>query len=282
MNQVFVNGEFVERSHAKVDIEDRGYQFGDGIYEVIRVYNGIPFTMDEHMERLYQSGEKMKLTVPYEKEELTALLLELIKTNKVEEGSVYLQVTRGISLRQHNFPAPDVKCSIVAYTKEVQRPLQQMEKGVTAKLSEDIRWLRCDIKSLNLLGNLLAKEDAISEGHFEAILHRGETITEGSSSNVFIVKNNEIFTHPATNLILNGITRRVIQELCRTNGITFNEASFEIKDLLKADECFIASTTAEIMPIIKVDNKPVGNGKPGKVTTTLQDLFETRFRKDCC
>ncbi|WP_064091088.1 D-amino-acid transaminase [Rossellomorea aquimaris] len=279
MNTVFLNGEFINREEAKVAIEDRGYQFGDGIYEVIRVYSGKTFTMKEHMERLYQSADKMKLTIPYELDELTGVIHELIKANSIQDGSVYLQVTRGVAPRQHNFPSSEIKGSVVAYANEVPRPLQQMQDGVTAKLVEDIRWLRCDIKSLNLLGNLLAKEEAVSEGHYEAILHRGDTVTEGSASNAFIIKNDEIVTHPATNLILNGITRRVIQDICKRNGMSFQEKSFSVDEVLDADELFIASTTSEVMPVVKIDDKEIGNGKPGSVTKKLQELFEERINK---
>lgn len=279
MNTVFVNGEVIDRVDAKIDIEDRGYQFGDGIYEVIRVYGGNTFTMKEHMERLYQSAEKMKLSIPYSEEELTGHLLELIDSNQVKDGIVYLQVTRGVSSRQHHFPSKDVKGSVVAYTKDLPVPLRQMEQGVTAKLVEDIRWLRCDIKSLNLLGNLLAKEEAASDGHFEAILHRGDTVTEGSSSNAFMVKDGVIYTHPVTNLILNGITRRVIEDLCRRNAIFFQEETFLVPDLFEADEVFIASTTSEVMPVIKINQQVIGNGKPGSVTKKLQALFSERKRE---
>lgn len=276
MNTVFVNGELIDRDKAKIDIEDRGYQFGDGIYEVIRVYNGKTFTMKEHMERLYQSAEKMKLSIPYNEEEFTATLLRLIEMNGVQDGIVYLQVTRGVSARQHHFPSQDVVGSVVAYTKDFPVPKGQMEDGVTAKLVEDIRWLRCDIKSLNLLGNLLAKQEAASEGHFEAILHRGDTVTEGSSSNAFMVKDGVIYTHPATNLILNGITRRVIEDLSRKNGITFQEETFSVPELLAADEVFIASTTSEVMPVTGIDGKVIGEGRPGAVTKRLQALFGDR------
>ncbi|MDX8345294.1 D-amino-acid transaminase [Rossellomorea sp. YZS02] len=276
MNTVFVNGELIDRDKAKIDIEDRGYQFGDGIYEVIRVYNGKTFTMKEHMERLYQSAEKMKLSIPYNEEEFTATLLRLIEMNGVQDGIVYLQVTRGVSARQHHFPSQDVVGSVVAYTKDFPVPKGQMEDGVTAKLVEDIRWLRCDIKSLNLLGNLLAKQEAASEGHFEAILHRGDTVTEGSSSNAFMVKDGVIYTHPATNLILNGITRRVIEDLSRKNGITFQEKTFSVPELLAADEVFIASTTSEVMPVTGIDGKVIGEGRPGAVTKRLQALFGDR------
>ncbi|WP_201715928.1 D-amino-acid transaminase [Rossellomorea arthrocnemi] len=277
MNTVFVNGELIDRDKAKIDIEDRGYQFGDGIYEVIRVYDGSTFTMKEHMERLYQSAEKMKLSIPYGEEEFTSKLLKLIELNGIGDGIVYVQVTRGVSPRQHHFPAKDVAGSVVAYTKDFPVPVGQMENGVTAKLVEDIRWLRCDIKSLNLLGNLLAKEEAASNGHFEAILHRGDTVTEGSSSNAFIVKDGVIYTHPVTNLILNGITRRVIESLCGKNGIMFQEKTFSVTELLGADEVFIASTTSEVMPVIEIDGKVIGEGKPGAVTKRLQSLFSERI-----
>jgi D-alanine transaminase len=277
MNTVFLNGQLVDRGEAKVDIEDRGYQFGDGIYEVIRIYNGEPFTMKEHMDRLYESASKIQIDIPFSKQEFTEKLIELAILNKVNDGIIYLQITRGTSVRQHHFPAPEVKGNIVAYTKEMARPVSKMEEGVTAKLVEDVRWLRCDIKSLNLLGNLLAKQEAVAEGHFEAILHRGETVTEGSSSNVFIVKDEVIYTHPATNLILNGITRRVIQKVCQENNITFIEEAFSVAQLQAADEVFMASTTSEVMPIIKVDDKVYGEGKIGPVTKKLQSLFQMQM-----
>ncbi|MGR3765417.1 D-amino-acid transaminase [Rossellomorea sp. NS-SX7] len=278
---VFLNGEFVKRSDAKVDIEDRGYQFGDGIYEVIRVYSGEVFTMDEHMERLYQSADKMKLKIPFDLQELSSIVCKLIEKNDVEEGIVYMQVSRGISPRQHHFPGGDISGSVIAYTKDFKRPSKQMNEGVTATLVEDIRWLRCDIKSLNLLGNILAKEEAASKGHFEAIQHRGETVTEGSSSNVFIVKDGSIYTHPATNLILNGITRRVIKDIAAKSGVPFVEKTFTVDELLAAEEMFIASTTSEVMPVIKVDEVNIGQGVPGPVTVKLQEMFTGRILTEC-
>jgi D-alanine transaminase len=278
---LFLNGDYVKRSGAKVDIEDRGYQFGDGIYEVVRVYNGNVFTMDEHMERLYQSADKMKLKIPFELKEFTSIVFKLIELNDVHEGIVYIQVSRGVSPRQHHFPAKDTAGSVTAYTKEFKRPVKSLDEGVTTTLVEDIRWLRCDIKSLNLLGNILAKEEAASGGHFEAIQHRGETVTEGSSSNAFMVKDGVVYTHPATNLILNGITRRVIKELADRNGVKFVEKIFTVDELLSADELFIASTTSEVMPVVKVDETVIGQGAPGPVTRKLQELFTERIEKDC-
>ncbi|WP_080844381.1 D-amino-acid transaminase [Cytobacillus gottheilii] len=281
MEYVIVNGEFVERSQAKVDIEDRGFQFGDGVYEVIRVYNGKMFTADEHLERLHVSGEKIGLKIPYSVEELKEQLAELISRNDLKLGTIYMQFTRGVSPRNHPFPSETIAPSFTANIKHVGRPSENMENGVKALLKEDVRWLLCDVKSLNLLGNLLAKQEAVAAGCFEAIQHRGETVTEGSASNISIVKDGKVFTHPATNLILNGITRRVFLAHCEKNEIPFAEEAFTLADLSQADEVFLSSTTAEIMPIIQIDNKPVGAGEPGPVTKKLQELFQHEIEEQC-
>jgi D-alanine transaminase len=280
MEKILFNGEVKNRDEIAIDIEDRGYQFGDGIYEVIRIYNGKMFTANEHLTRLYESAEKIQMAVPFEFEELKSKLAELVKTNGLIDGIIYLQLTRGTSLRQHHFPSEPIEPTFVAYTRDFVRPITKMENGVSVKLVEDIRWLRCDIKSLNLLGNLLAKQEAAAVGGFEAIQHRGETVTEGSSSNVFIIKNGELITHPATNLILNGITRRCIIDICHQNGIKVNEEPFTVNELMEADEIFIASTTSEVMPIVKIDEVEIATGKPGEVTKTLQNHFNQLIVKN--
>ncbi|EWG10590.1 D-amino-acid transaminase [Cytobacillus firmus] len=281
MEYVILNGDLIERSEAKVDIEDRGYQFGDGVYEVIRVYNGKMFTADEHLERLLDSGKKIELNIPYSKDQLKQMLTEMIERNNLELGIVYMQFSRGTSPRNHAYPGADVAPVLTAYTRETTRPVESMRNGVKAILIEDIRWLRCDIKSLNLLGNIMAKQKAAQSGSFEAIQHRGDTVTEGSSSNIAIVKDGTLYTHPATNLILNGITRRKIKEICRENGIALKESAFTKEDLLAADEVFMSSTSAEITPITEIEGKPVGNGSPGLITNKLQNLFEEAIEKQC-
>jgi D-alanine transaminase len=281
LGYVILNGQILERNEAKVDIEDRGYQFGDGIYEVIRVYNGKFFTGDEHLTRLFESAEKIGMTLPYTQEELKNLLASLVKRNNIYDGMIYLQFSRGVAARQHHYPAKDVEPAFTAYTKELQRPEDKLENGVHAKLVEDVRWLRCDIKSLNLLGNIMAKQEASEAGCFEAILHRGETVTEGSSSNMFIVKDGLIKTHPATNLILNGITRRVILEICSEQNIPVQEEEFTVEELLSADEIFLASTTSEVMPIVKVTGTDFEAGAPGEVTRKLQAGFEEKIAQQC-
>jgi len=277
MVKVILNDEIIDRSEAAIDIEDRGYQFGDGVYEVIRVYDGVLFTGDEHLERFYSSAEKIKITVPFQKEDLLDLMNQLIRVNNVHDGSIYMQLTRGASPRNHVFPSVDTKPVLTAYTKEVARPVESLENGVAAMVAEDIRWLRCDIKSLNLLPNLLAKQAATEQGCYEAILHRNGLVTEGSASNAYIVVDGKIKTHPATNLILNGITRQVVARLCKENNIPFSEEAFTLDELRNADEIFVTSTTSEVMPVVKLDEREVGNGKPGEVTRKLQTLFVEEF-----
>lgn len=279
MEKIIFNGEIVEKSEVNIDIEDRGYQFGDGIYEVIRVYNGHLFTKDEHIQRLYESAEKISIRIPFSKKDLMQRLEELVETNQLDTGIIYLQITRGTYTRQHGFPSEEIIPTYVAYTREMPIPQVSMDNGVKGLLVEDIRWLRCDIKSLNLLGNILAKQQAAEAGCYEAIQHRGEEITEGSSSNVFIVKDNCVITRPATNLILNGITRQVILKLCKENGIEYKEQIFSVNDLKQADEVFISSTTSEVMPIVQINELQINSGTPGKITKKLQNLFKREIEK---
>jgi D-alanine transaminase len=291
LEKIILNGEMVERSTVNIDIEDRGYQFGDGIYEVIRVYNGKLFTKEAHIKRLYESAEKISMILPFDQKSIEQQLENLVEENQLQTGIIYLQFTRGVSMRAHGFPGEDVTPVFVAYTREVERPKSSMDNGVKGILVDDIRWLRCDIKSLNLLGNILAKQEAANHGCFEAIQYRSNIVTEGSSSNVFVVKNGELWTHPATNLILNGITRRVILDICKKQQIQVIEKPFTIAELLEADEIFISSTTSEIMPIVHLakntktdillDEKRIGEGQPGKLTRKLQKLFEQEIEKQC-
>lgn len=281
MEYVIVNGEFILRQDAKVDIEDRGYQFGDGVYEVVRVYNGKMFTGQEHVQRLEESAEKIGMKLTYSRTEIEDLLNQLIEKNKLELGIVYLQFTRGISSRNHLFPTSDTPQTFVAYTRAVDRPVSAMNEGVKTILNEDIRWLRCDIKSLNLLGNLLAKQKAADAGCFEAIQHRGNRVTEGSLSNISIVIDGVVYTHPADHYILNGITRQKMLQLCQENGIPAEERTFTVEDLLGADEVFLTGTTVEVTPIIEIEGKSVANGHPGEVTKKLQLLFQDAIEQEC-
>lgn len=277
MAKILWNDEIINEEEVKIGFEDRGYQFGDGIYEVIKIYNGNVFTATEHIDRLYASAEKIQLVIPYTKDVMHKMLHELIETNEVENGHIYVQVTRGTSPRQHNFPNPAVESVLTAYTKETTRPLDQLENGVKACFVEDIRWLRCDIKSLNLLGNVLAKQEAISKDCYEAIQHRGDIVTEGSSSNLYGIKDGVLYTHPVSNLILNGITRKVILDCCEEIGLKVVEEAFTKEQALAMDEMIMSSTNAEVMPIISLEGKLIGEGKRGEWTEKLQQAFEHKI-----
>ncbi|MEK4521331.1 D-amino-acid transaminase [Psychrobacillus sp. FSL W7-1457] len=277
MTKILWNDQIVEENEVKIGFEDRGYQFGDGIYEVIKIYNGDLFTATEHIDRLYASADKIQLVIPYTKDKLHQMIHELIETNELQNGQIYLQVTRGDSPRIHNFPNPAVSSVLTAYTKETKRPLAQLESGIKACFVEDVRWLRCDIKSLNLLGNVLAKQEAVTKDCFEAILHRGDTVTEGSSSNMYGIKDGVLYTHPVSNLILNGITRKVLLDCCEEIGLSVVEEAFTKEEALKMDEFIMSSTSAEVMPVISIDGNVIGNGKPGELTRKLQKAFEQKI-----
>ncbi|MBU5270659.1 D-amino-acid transaminase [Staphylococcus caprae] len=273
MTKVFINGEFVDEKDAKVSYEDRGYVFGDGIYEYIRAYEGKLFTVKEHFERFLRSANEIGLDLEYSVDELIELVRQLLHENNVKNGGIYIQATRGVVPREHSFPTPPVKPVVMAFTKSYDRPYEQLENGIYTVTTEDIRWLRCDIKSLNLLGNVLAKEFAVKYNATEAIQHRGETVTEGASSNVYAIKDGAIYTHPINNFILNGITRRVIKWIAEDYNIPFKEETFTVDFLKNADEVIVSSTSAEVMPVIKVDGEDIGNGKVGDVTRQLQEGF---------
>ncbi len=282
MNWVLWNDQLVQDGEVQLSKEDRGYQFGDGIYEVIRVYDGNLFTSKEHIDRFYESADKIKLVIPYTKDVFQKLMYDLVEANEVNTGQVYVQITRGSTQRQHQFPTDSVEPVLIAYTKEVGRPLAQLENGVKVKTVEDVRWLRCDIKSLNLLGNVMAKQEAHEAGCFEALLHRGDVVTEGSSSNMYGIKDGVLYTHPATNLILNGITRRVIVACCEEIGLPIVEQPMSLATINANDEFFMSSTTAEIMPIIQINDKQVGAGKPGIWTKKLQQAFNHKIQQAVC
>ncbi|WP_079908694.1 D-amino-acid transaminase [Paenibacillus sp. 32352] len=270
--------EFVSKEQVRISPDDRGYYFGDGVYEVFRVYSGILFEAEGHYERLEKSARDVRISLPYSTRHLDELLNQLIRLNELAEGTVYMQITRGAAPRSHPFPA-QAEPVLMAYTTEMARPLETMEKGITAITMEDIRWLRCDLKTLNLLPNVMAKQHALDQGAHEVILHRSGTVTECSASNMMIVKNGELRTHPANHLILHGITRAFVLQLARQLNLPVREEAFTLDDLRTADEAFITGTTTEITPIIRIDKQTVGQGVPGPVTVKLQRAFEERLPK---
>lgn len=279
MSYCLYNDQIVKNEEIIIDKEDRGYQFGDGIYEVVKVYDGELFTAEEHVDRFYASAEKIRLTIPYTKDKLHELLHKLVEANNLGTGHVYFQITRGACPRNHVFPGDDVLPVLTGNVKENPRPVENFKKGVKATVLEDRRWLMCDIKSLNLLGAVLAKQEAYEKGCYEAILHRDGTVTECSSSNVFGIKDGVLYTHQADNLILHGITRAVILQCANEIGLPVKEEAFTVEQLLAMDEVIISSTTSEVTPCIEIDGTVIGNGTPGEWTRKLQAQFETKIPK---
>jgi D-alanine transaminase len=265
---------FLRSEQVVYPMEERGLQFGDGVYEVVRLYSGAYVWLHEHLDRLYRSAAAIRLAVPFSHEELAERLEQLRRMNDVREDAIlYLQVTRGSFPRSHAFPAEN-RPNLYAYIQPMARKTEEMARGVRAILTKDVRWEYCCIKSLNLLPNVLAKQEAVERGAFEAILHRDGVVTEGSSSNIFLVKHKTVYTHPATERILNGIVRTKVKEFCAELGIPFIEKAFSVSSLAEADELFLTSTTSAITPIVQVEETLIGNGEPGDVTKALQAAYQ--------
>lgn len=271
MKKVLVNDRFVGEDEVQVSLHDRGYQFGDGVYEVIRFYNKSYFKLKEHLMRYIESARKIDIEFEFDLEQLTHMFEELLQLNSIEDGYVYTQLTRGMALRNHIYNKQELRPHLIAYVEKAARPLELMEKGALAILHEDERWTKCDIKSLNLLGSVLVKNKAKKEGAFEAILYRGNHITEGSVSNVFVYRNQKLYTTPVSNLILNGITRLTVIEIANELGIEVVETSFTVDFLLSSEEVFTTATVSEITPIVEIkDRGLIGAGKPGEITRFIQ------------
>ncbi len=279
---LYVDGKWVEPGEAVIQPEDRGYNFGDGIYEVVRIYQGQFYHWDGHVKRLIRSAKELYMTLPWTEQELLSIAQELLEKNNItsaDDAILYLQVTRGAAPRQHDIPTTGITPVLMAFVRRKERPVKELQTGITAKFIPDIRWLRCDIKTLNLLGAVLVKQEAKNAGAAECILHRDGIVTECSAANLFAVKNGELYTHPANNLILHGITRQVIIQLAKEAGIPVHEETFTTTFAQEADELFLSGTTTEVMPIVTVDEKPVGSGQVGPVVRKLQELFEANIKQ---
>lgn len=275
--------QIVDKADIHIDLHDRGYQFGDGLYEVIFVYNGKFFTATEHIERLFTGANKAELALPFTKIELRELLEALIVANEVETGYVYLQVTRGDGVeRDHHYPDRNISEPVLSgFTKKLERKEALRATGVDAVTIPDKRWLNCDIKTLSLMGNVMAKNEATKAGVFEVVQHRDGVVTECSSSNLLIIKNGEIITHPDGNLILPGITKIVVERCAKNLNIPYIEKQFTVEELLQADEVFLTSTTSEVLPIVEIDGQKIGNGTPGELSKQLQAEFVKQIEKEC-
>ncbi|MCP9442922.1 MAG: D-amino-acid transaminase [Nitrospira sp.] len=265
----FINGRFVPWAEATVSIDDRGFQFGDGVYEVIRTYRGVPFELDAHLERLSRSAKELSLLQPYSRTQWMEWIREGVKLAGYREAKVYIQITRGVAPRDHAFP-PDVSPTVVMTVRELH-PLSPAIRhaGVAARTVEDLRWGRCDIKSINLLGNVLAREEAKKAGVFEAILVKDGLVTEGSASNVMAVRAGSIVTAPEGPRILSGVTRTVVLTMAAKERILVEERFFPVDFLYTADEVFLTGTTIEVLGVVEIDGRVIGTGRPGPITRAL-------------
>ncbi len=281
LNPAWKDGLYCDLSEAKVSIEDRGYLLGDGVYEVIRIYNRKPFSLTAHLDRLERSASAIRLDVPYTKDELEAVIFELIGKSCYANGYIYMQLTRGSAKRDHLFPA-DAEPTLVMYTRELP-PLPVIDSVNPAGCITvpDERWLNCYIKSINLLPNLLARQKAYESGSIEALFYRpGGLLTEGTRSNLFAVFDGVVYTHPATNLILAGITREIVIDLMQKLALPFKEEVILLEDISKASEVWITSTTLEVQPINSIDGNVLDHASPGKICMMLMKEFRNLAAED--
>jgi D-alanine transaminase len=270
---VFLNGAFIAKEEAKISPNDRGFIFADGVYEVVKYYNGKPFRYDDHQKRLERSLAELEIVYP-EIDSLEAIFLKLITKNNLQykHAGVYLQITRGEHKRVHHYPE-NIQPTVYAFAYYMPSFTENLENGIKVITHEDIRWQRCDIKSVSLLPNTMLYNKAVKAGAGECVLIRNGTVTEATHSSVLGVKNGTVITRPLSNLILPGITRKVILEICAVEKIPFEEREFSEAEMLEMDEIIIAGTGSEITPAIQVNNKIIGNGKPGKITRFIQQKF---------
>ena len=277
---VYVNGMFVPEEQAKISVFDRGFIFGDGVYEVVPVISGKLVDKQYFLERLDRSLDELSIAWPCTKQEYMEVMEQLIESNQLTEGVVYSQVTRGIADRDFPFPE-NVSPSFVAFTSSMElldNPL--VKSGIHVITTPDLRWRRRDIKSVNLLGQVLAKQDAITRGGHEGWMVEDRIVTEGVSSSAYIVKNARVITRPLSNAILPGIRRRTLLEIASNVGIDVEERIFTIEEALAADEAFISSATTMTLGVVSIDGHQIGNGTPGPVTIRLRELYKARVLKE--
>ena len=271
----FVNGNFMPLEEAVVPVEDRGFQFSDGVYEVIRTYNGRTYAVSEHMERLKRSLRELRIALDVDAFAFPALIEEGISRGGYTETLIYIQVTRGTAPRYHAFPKEKTEPTVVMTFRELHPHTDSFfQNGVTVISTRDLRWGRCDIKTVSLLGNVLAKQEAVEAGAFEALLVNDQgQVTEGSSSTFFFVRSGEVFTTPLHPQILPSITRNIVIDLAAKLDIPVHEEYSRLEEYFRADEVFVAGTGSELVGVIEIDKKTIGDGKPGPVTEKLRSAY---------
>jgi D-alanine transaminase len=278
----YVNGRYIPRGDAVVHIEDRGYQFSDGVYEVCEVRGGRIIDERRHMARLERSLDELRIKQPMSPAALGVIMRECVRRNRVRDGIIYLQVTRGVARRDHGFPPPDTRPSVVVTARsiDVAGNERSAAEGVAVVTVPDNRWERVDIKSVSLLPNVLAKEAAKAAGGREAwFVDRDGFVTEGASSNAWIVtRDGTLVTRPADFGILRGVTRGVVLSLVAAQNLAFEERKFSVEEAYGAREAFVTSASQTVMPVVSIDGRPVGNGAPGLVATALRRDFPSHAK----
>ena len=273
----YVNGRYLPWRAAGVNVEDRGYQFSDGVYEVCEVRGGRVIDARRHLARLRRSLDELRIDMPMSEAALTIVMRECIRRNRVDNGIVYLQITRGVARRDHAFPPPNTRPSVVVTARNLDAAGNERTAGdgVAVITVPENRWERVDIKSISLLPNVLAKQAARERGAKEAwFVDRHGHVTEGSSSNAWIVtKAGKVVTRPADNGILRGITRSVLLEVIKAQGLELEERSFAVEEAYDAREAFLTSASQIVMPVVRLDDRPIANGAPGSVATALRAQF---------
>jgi D-alanine transaminase len=270
----FLNNQFLKLEEARVSVNDRGFQFGDGVYEVIRTYRGKTFHLESHIKRFEKSAGELEIPIPFSREGLKKKIEEAGLRSGYPEAKIYMQLTRGTAERGHAFQADLTPTFLITVLEIHPFPAGLKETGVEIITTEDVRWGRCDIKSLNLLPNVLAQQKAKRAGVYEALMKKEGKVTEGSISNFFMIKENVLRTPPLSHYILPGVTRDVVLKISRDLKIPVEEKEILVEEIYDADELFLSGTTVEIVPVIKVDGRKIGKGPPGPTTLRLMKEFQ--------
>ena len=271
---VFLNGKYLPAGDAKVSVLDRGFIFGDGVYELVPVYSRVPFRLGEHLERLERSLAAVAIRNPYSREQWRGIIFRLIDQQTFDDQGVYFQVTRGVAKRDHAFPKYVEPTVFMMSNPLVNPPAEQVERGGAAVSAQDNRWLRCDIKSISLVGNVLLRQLSAEAGAAETILFRDGKLTEASASNVFIVMRGVIQSPPKNSLILAGITYDVVAELAAANGLPLEFREITEAEVRAADEIWVTSSSKEVFAIVSLDGAKIGDGRPGPVFRRMHQLYQ--------
>ena len=278
METVYFNGKLLPKDEIMISPDDRGFLFADGVYEVVRWYEGFFYDMGSHVTRLKRSLRELRINWP-EADSFPTIANDLIKLNKLESqpAMIYLQITRGVARRSHSFPSPDVSPTSYSYAWGFKPESKSKESGIKVMLKEDIRWSRCDIKSVALLPNTMSFQEAHENGLKECIFVRNGLITEGSHSNIFFVINGILYTHPESNHVLSGITRKNVLRIALESGIQIREEALQENRIRFVQEAFITNTSAEVTPVTELGGNTLGEGVPGPMTRIIRDKFDNEI-----